>query len=115
VWLSHFAGGLSRCVVKTTLSDPMSGFFVIERSAFAAALPHLSGRGFKILLDIFASSPRPLAFVELPYCFRRRAHGHSKLDSRVAWQYLTLLLDKFVERRPLRPVRGRHHFSNINR
>jgi dolichol-phosphate mannosyltransferase len=98
VWLSHFARRLARCVVRAELTDPMSGFFLIERTALTDALPCLSGRGFKILLDIFASSPRPLAFAELPYCFRRRAHGRSKLDSQVAWQYLALLLDKIVDR-----------------
>jgi dolichol-phosphate mannosyltransferase len=98
--LSNFAGRLARCVVGADLSDPMSGFFVIERGALAAALPRLSGQGFKILLDIFASSPRPLAFAELPYRFRRRIHGQSKLDSRVAWQYLAFLLDRLVDRMP---------------
>jgi len=56
----------------------------------------LSGQGFKILIDIFASSPRPLAFAELPFHFRRRVNGESKLDALVAWEYLTLLLDKLT-------------------
>jgi dolichol-phosphate mannosyltransferase len=63
----------------------------------------LSGQGFKILLDIFASAPRPLAFAELPFHFRRRIHGESKLDTLVAWEYLTLLLDKLAG--PIIPVR----------
>src|SRR5947199_203552 len=56
----------------------------------------LSGQGFKILIDLFASSPRPLAFKELPYQFRLREHGESKLDTLVAWEYLQLLLDKLI-------------------
>jgi dolichol-phosphate mannosyltransferase len=83
-------------VVKAELSDPMSGFFMIRRPAFEAALRDLSGQGFKILIDLFASSPRPLAFKELPYTFRLRGHGESKLDTLVAWEYLQLLLDKLV-------------------
>src|SRR5262249_14349308 len=47
-------------------------------------------------LRIFASSPRPLSFAELPFRFRRRVCGESKLDALVAWEYLTLVLDKFV-------------------
>jgi dolichol-phosphate mannosyltransferase len=74
----------------------MSGFFMIRRPAFEAALRTLSGQGFKILIDLFASSPRPLAFKELPYQFRLRQHGESKLDTLVAWEYLQLLLDKLV-------------------
>jgi len=94
--ISKFATRLSRLVVKVDLSDPMSGFFVIRRPAFEAAVRSLSGQGFKILIDLFASSPRPLAFKELPYQFRQRQHGESKLDTLVAWEYLQLLLDKLV-------------------
>jgi dolichol-phosphate mannosyltransferase len=63
----------------------------------------LSGQGFKILLDLFASAPRPLAFAEVPLNFRQRLHGESKLDAMVAWEYLMLLLQKLVG--PVFPVR----------
>jgi dolichol-phosphate mannosyltransferase len=94
--LSAWANRLARLIVRAELSDPMSGYFLIERGAFDAAMRNLSGQGFKILLDIFASSPRPLAFAELPYAFRPRRHGESKLDTLVAWEYGLLLLDKLV-------------------
>src|SRR3984893_5668550 len=105
VLISTLASRLARVVVKTELSDPLSGFFIIERGAFGAAMRELSGQGFKILLDIFASSPRPLAFAELPFHFRRRAGGESKLHALVAWEYLTLLLDKLSGH--IIPVAGR--------
>jgi dolichol-phosphate mannosyltransferase len=72
----------------------MSGFFMIRRESFQQALPRVSGVGFKILLDLFASSPMPLRFRELPFQFRPRHAGESKLDSQVAWEFLLLLLDK---------------------
>ena len=103
VAISSLASRLARLVVKAELTDPLSGFFVIARGAFAATMRNLSGQGFKILLDIFASSPRPLAFAELPFHFRRRVHGESKLDTLVAWEYLILLLDKLAG--PMIPVR----------
>jgi len=103
VRISDFATRLSRIVVKAELSDPMSGFFIIERSAFTAAMRQLSGQGFKILLDLFASTPRPFAFAELPLQFRERLHGESKLDTLVAWEYLMLLLQKLIG--PAVPVR----------
>jgi dolichol-phosphate mannosyltransferase len=103
VRISDFATRLSRIVVKAELSDPMSGFFIIERSAFTEAVRQLSGQGFKILLDLFASSPRPFAFAELPLQFRERLHGESKLDTLVAWEYLMLLLQKLIG--PAVPVR----------
>ena len=103
VVISDLASRLARLVVKAELTDPLSGFFLITRGAFAATMRNLSGQGFKILLDIFASAPRPLAFAELPFHFRRRVNGESKLDTLVAWEYLTLLLDKLAG--PIIPVR----------
>ncbi len=94
--ISGFATRLAHRVIKADLSDPMSGFFLVERSAFDRAVRAMSGQGFKILLDLFASSPQPLAFAELPLQFRRRLHGQSKLDSMVAWEYLMLLLEKLT-------------------
>jgi dolichol-phosphate mannosyltransferase len=96
VRISGFATRLARLVVKADLRDPMSGFFMMRREAFEGAMRGLSGQGFKILLDLFASAPRPLAFKELPYRFRSRLHGESKLDTLVAWEYILLLLDKLV-------------------
>jgi dolichol-phosphate mannosyltransferase len=91
---SRFAAFLSKLVLKTDLKDPMSGFFMVHRRSFEAAMRQLSGVGFKILLDLLASSQEALRVKELPYQFRTRHSGQSKLDSAVAWDYLMLLLDK---------------------
>ena len=40
---------------------------------------NLSSVGFKILLDIFASCPKPPKVKEVPYEFRNRLVGDSKL------------------------------------
>jgi len=103
VVISDFATRLGKMVVKADLTDPMSGFFMIRRDAFDAAVRSLSGQGFKILLDLFASAPRPLRFGEIPLTFRERLHGESKLDAMVAWEYLMLLLQKLAG--PAVPVR----------
>jgi dolichol-phosphate mannosyltransferase len=63
---------------------------------FEGSVRKLSAIGWKILADLFASSPQPLRFKELPYSFRLRHAGESKLDSSTAWDYLMLLLDKLV-------------------
>ncbi len=96
--ISRLATRLARLVAAADLSDPMSGFFMISRPAFEGALRRLSGQGFKILLDLFASTPVAYRFKEIPYVFGRRLHGDSKLDSLVAWEYLMLLLDKLIGR-----------------
>ncbi len=96
--MSRLAAWLGRCVLRADLRDPMSGFFMIRRAlAVQCMRSGLSGIGFKILLDLFASSPRPLRFKELPYVFRNRLHGASKLDSSAAWQYLVMLLNHLLK------------------
>jgi dolichol-phosphate mannosyltransferase len=92
--ISRGATWLASLVLKAHISDPMSGFFVVSRRAFEASLPRLSMIGFKILVDLVASAPQPLKVVEVPYEFRTRSFGESKLDSAVVWEYLVLLADK---------------------
>lgn len=102
--MSRMATRLSRRVLKVELHDPMSGFFAIRRDAFVDCVrAGVSGVGFKILLDLFATSPRPLRCHELPYQFRSRASGQSKLDTNVAWEFVVMLLDKWM--RGVVPVR----------
>jgi dolichol-phosphate mannosyltransferase len=101
--ISRLAECLSRLVLRAKVSDPMSGLFMMRREALDAALPRLSAIGFKILIDLFASSPTPLRFSELSYQFRMRERGRSKLDARVVCDYLLLLVDKLVGR--VLPVR----------
>jgi dolichol-phosphate mannosyltransferase len=97
--MSRLATRLARVVLKADLHDPMSGFFMIRHDAVVACVKAgLSGIGFKILLDIFATSPTPLRHRELPYQFRNRVSGESKLDTNVAWEYFVMLLDKFLGR-----------------
>jgi len=95
---SALATKLSRRVLKADLSDPMSGFFMIRSDVVREMVPHLSAIGFKILLDIMTASPRQLKFVELPYVFRTRQEGESKLDHVVAMEYLIALYDRMFGR-----------------
>ncbi|BAK64744.1 putative glycosyltransferase [Sphingobium sp. SYK-6] len=92
--MSRFATRLALRLTRVPISDPMSGFLMIRREAFMGSLPRLSNVGFKILLDILASAPVPLRVAEIPYVFRDRRHGESKLDTLVLWEYAQLLLDK---------------------
>ncbi len=94
--ISRVAGRLARGLVPESLNDPMSGFFAVRSEALRGAARGLSGYGYKILLDLFVSSDRPLRFAEIPYTFKPRLRGESKLDSLVAWEYLMLLVDKRI-------------------
>ena len=95
---SALATRLSRRVLKADLSDPMSGFFMIRTDIARRLAPELSAIGFKILLDLLTASPIPLRFAELPYTFRIRSEGESKLDHVVAMEYLIALYDRMFGR-----------------
>jgi len=96
--ISRFATALASPIMKTQLSDPMSGLFAVRRDVLLEAAPRLSNVGYKILLDLVASAQRPLKVAEVGYVFGTRQHGESKLDEMVALEYIELLLDKTVGR-----------------
>ena len=94
--MSGLATRLSRIVLRAEVTDPMSGFFMLPRAVFDRAAPRLSAVGFKILLDLLASLPEPPRVRELPYPFRARVAGPSKLDAGVLFDFVLLLLDKLI-------------------
>ena len=105
VLISRLGRLLSRAVTRADLSDPMSGFFVLDRDFLERTVHRLSGHGFKLLLDLLASAPSRVRFAEVPYRFRERGYGHSKLDAPVVLDYVTLLGDKLLGRHvPIRFV-----------
>ena len=94
-WGSNIANGLAQRLLNVTLSDPMSGFFMVRREKAEALAPKLSAQGFKILLDLVSSAGGTLKIRELPFTFRERRHGESKLDTLVTLDYFGLLLAKY--------------------
>ena len=93
---SGLANLLAKRLLKVDLSDPMSGFFMVRREVVDDLAPRLSTQGFKLLLDIVASGKGRLRIRELPFVFRERRQGESKLDTLVTFDYLGLLLSKFL-------------------
>ena len=92
--LSNLGIRLAVFMLGTKLTDPMSGYFVMQRRDFEAITPRLTGNGFKILLDLLLSAPKRLRVQEVGAVFRARVHGESKLSPLVMLQFLALLLDK---------------------
>lgn len=97
-FISKFATAISNRFMRDELKDPMSGFFLLDRALLDRTIRNLTGRGFKILLDIFMSSDKPVRFAEVPYVMRSREVGQSKLDSLVAWEFALLIVDKVIGR-----------------
>ena len=98
VAISRLGQRISNTVCHCDISDPMSGFFMVDRAFFLEIAPSLHAGGFKILVDMLASSPRAVKLAEVGYTFRARRSGQSKLDVSVALEYLFLVIDKLTGR-----------------
>jgi len=84
---SWVATKLAQIFLGVELTDPMSGYFILRRGDFNRIHKQLNSSGFKILLEIIARLA-PSRLEEVPYTFRTRVAGQSKLSSRVVLQYL---------------------------
>jgi len=100
---SRFATQISSLVTGRNMSDPMSGFFLMRRATFDDVAPDLSEDGFKILLDIIFSATRfranqgkQLRIGEVPYTFRPRHAGESKMSPIIVVQFLGLIVSKLT-------------------
>ena len=96
--LSGMANSLARKLTGVELSDPMSGYFLLRTDTALALVPKLSGIGFKILLDLLATSDQPLRVRDFPMNFAARRSGESKLDRAIALDFLAGLYDKILGR-----------------
>lgn len=92
--LSGFGTWLAHRFFRHRLSDPMSGFFAARRSLIEGVAPRISVEGFKILVDIATALPPGARIAEVPYRFRARDRGRSKLDLQVAFEFVALLVSK---------------------
>ena len=100
--LSTMANALARKITGVELSDPMSGYFMLSAATARALVPGLSGIGFKILLDLLATTPKnlgaPMKVKEFPLNFAARREGESKLDRAILFDFLAGLYDKSLGR-----------------
>ena len=69
----------------TDISDPVSGFFALKSSVIEKV--KLNSKGCKILLEIIARGNYS-KIIEIPYIFRNRKKGKSKLAINTIFQYL---------------------------
>jgi dolichol-phosphate mannosyltransferase len=95
-WISATGARLSRLALRTDVRDTMSGFFMIRRDIADELVPKLCTDGFKILADILATAGPSLRVQEVGYSFRERHGGESKLDAKVALDFLGLILNKIT-------------------
>src|SRR5271170_3345470 len=90
--LSDMGAWFFRRIAGAAVTDPMSGFFMVRREIVARLAPRLSPDGFKILVDVILSAGDGLKIVEVPYVFRKRNSGESKLTPLVGMDFLGLVV-----------------------
>lgn len=93
-YCSRFINRTLKYFTKQSISDPLSGFFMLTRSVYDETKYKISGIGFKILLDIILSAQRKLRIKEIPFRFRQRHQGNSKLDISITSEFVGLLIEK---------------------
>ena len=97
--ISRLGNWAARRLLGVPLSDPMSGFFMLRRELLArSALGQVSGQGFKILLDLVASTRPPARLSEIPFTFRPRHTGESKFNPAIGFEFLRALAKQRLRR-----------------
>ena len=95
IFVSRFASYLAYPFMGSNrIKDPMAGFFGLKKSLFDKL--DLDVKGYKILLGIILAAKRKLRIKEVPYVFRTRAAGESKLGFKVIFDYLSMLMKFFI-------------------
>lgn len=86
---AQFLGLLILPGVVGRVSDPMSGYFMVRRSAIAG--PELNPKGYKILLEVIGRG-QVETIAEVGYVFQERLSGESKVTWRQYIDYIHHLL-----------------------
>jgi dolichol-phosphate mannosyltransferase len=87
---SWCANKAAQLVLGFEVKDLMSGYFLVWREDFTRIQEQLSESGFKILLEMLAKL-RTARVKEVPYTFRPRAVGESKLSGKIVLLYFRQL------------------------
>ncbi len=95
--ISWIGAQMAHVLLQAPVSDPMSGFFAIDRRRYEEVVPLVNPRGFKILLEFLARGRRP-DVAEVGYRFGNRVHGTTKLTGSVVVAYLLAMIDLSVGR-----------------
>ena len=88
--LAHILNPWSRVT-----SDPMSGFFACKKKYLLN--PHIRARGYKVLLEVLSKNRDCIRTVcDIPYIFRTRVYGESKLGFKTIIDYIIQLVSNIL-------------------
>jgi len=92
-------GARTLALPLTAMSDPMSGFFAIDRTTYSGARSRVSPVGYKIALELYVKANlRTSQMREIPFTFGKRVEGESKLTGKVIVHYLQHLYGLYTYR-----------------
>lgn len=89
--ISLGATAIARALFRLAVRDPMSGFAVMRREIVLGLTELDNPRAYKFLLEVLVRM-RPAYVVEVPFTFRNRRNGRSKLGWRDIAEYCRLIL-----------------------
>ncbi|GBQ35636.1 dolichol-phosphate mannosyltransferase [Komagataeibacter saccharivorans] len=98
LFLSNAGIRLAQFCLPVRVKDPMSGFFAARRDLFVQSVSDLSGTGFKILLDMLMVQKTSPKVIELPFVFRTRNVGESKMDQKVLFQFAHMIVHHMLRK-----------------
>ncbi|MCP5510864.1 MAG: glycosyltransferase [Leptospiraceae bacterium] len=90
--MSKTAIHLIQYILGLKLNDPLSGYFVLKRSYYEKVSEKINPRGFKILLELISRNPY-CKYLELPFRFRKREDGSTKLNHEVILDFLLQIIE----------------------
>jgi dolichol-phosphate mannosyltransferase len=90
--------------IRKEVQDPMSGFFALKRHIIENIT--IDSAGYKILLEILVKASEARV-KEIPYTFKDRKEGQSKLDQHVILEYIRAVysLYRYGQKSPRRETR----------
>jgi len=91
--LSKLFNKILSVMLGKTISDPLSGFFAGKISILNKKFFWIDNSGFKILLDLlFSNKGNNIKITEKVINFKKRGSGLSKLNSQIAFLFITQLI-----------------------
>ncbi len=96
--LSRFGNLLSRLSLSkkySYLTDYMSGCFILKKQSCNKYIKDMETNGFKFLYDLLSQSNGNLKVCELPFLFKRRRSGKSKLNFYNIFLYLFSVINNY--------------------
>lgn len=91
--VSRLATAMARPL--TSVKDSMSGCFFLKKRVIKNI--RFSSQGYKILLELLVKGEYKKT-IEIPYTFRTREVGQSKLGPKEYWRYLKDLIKLYIHR-----------------